>query len=110
MLLLEDVVIVDGQVSSSGNLLLTTGGGDVIDAGPVKGDTGPSGNDPAVTINFAAPSTTWVCNHNLGKKIVDVILSDNNGDAVMGDIKYVDENTLTVSWFYPQAGTVVIQP
>lgn len=110
MILLEESVIVDGEVNGAGNLLLTTGGGDVIDAGHVKGEQGPSGIDPAVTINFAAPSTTWMCSHNLGKKIVDVVLSDNNGDSVLGDIKYIDENTLTISWFYPQAGTVVIQP
>lgn len=110
MLLLEDQVIVSGEVGVSGNLLLTTNGGDTIDAGHVVGPPGDSGNSPAISITFANPLKVWNCVHNLGKRVVDVSIADLNGTEIIGDIQYIDTTRLTVSWYYDTAGTVLIQP
>lgn len=110
MLLLEDQVIVSGEVGQSGNLLLTTNGGEVIDAGHVVGPPGQSGTDPAKSFTFPTPATVWTCVHNLGKKVVDVSIADTNGTEIIGDIFYVDTNKLTITWYFATAGTVLIQP
>lgn len=110
MRILEDQVVVDGTVGPSGNLLLTTLGGATIDAGHVVGPPGNSGVDPAKSFTFATPSTTWTVVHNLGKKVVDVSLADPAGNEIIGDILYVDVNTLTVTWYFATAGTALIQP
>lgn len=110
MLILEDRVIVDGVVGPSGNLLLTTNGGATIDAGNVVGPPGQSGVDPAKSFTFATPVTSWTCVHNLGKKVVDVSLADSAGNEIIGDIFYVDTNTLTITWYFATAGTALIQP
>jgi hypothetical protein len=110
MMILEDRVIVDGEVGPSGNLLLTTNGGAVIDAGHVVGPPGQSGVDSAKSFTFATPSTVWTCTHNLGKRLVDVSLADTAGNEIIGDILYVDNNTLTVTWYFATAGTALIQP
>lgn len=110
MLILEDSVVVGGEVASSGHLLLTTNGGAILDAGPVVGPPGQSGVDPAITFNFASPSTTWTCVHNLGKKVVDVSLSDLAGNEIVGDIFYEDTTTLTITWYFATTGVALIQP
>lgn len=110
MLLLEDQVIVSGTVGSSGNLLLTTNGGTIIDAGHVVGAPGSSESSPAVSITFASPLLVWNCVHNLGKKLVDVSIADPNGKEIIGDINYIDTTRLTITWYYATSGTVLIQP
>jgi hypothetical protein len=110
MMILEDQVIVGGEVGPSGNLLLTTNGGAVLDAGHVVGPSGTSGTDPAVTFTFATASTVWTCVHNLGKKVVDVSLADPAGNEIIGDIMYIDSSKLTVTWYFATAGTALIQP
>lgn len=110
MLLLADQVIVDGVVGPAGNLLLTKKSGEVIDAGQVVGPPGQSGVDPAKSFTFATPATVWTCVHNLGKKVVDVSLSDITGNEIIGDIFYVDTTKLTITWYFATAGSALIQP
>lgn len=48
---IADASIVDGVVNGSGDLILTTHGGDDINAGHVKGDTGDTGSTGATGSN-----------------------------------------------------------
>lgn len=73
----------------------------------IRGPSGPGAH--AIEYNFAAPSTTWVMAHNLGRK-VDVSLFDTNGDEIEGDVhQSSDGNTTTITWYYPVAGSALVQ-
>jgi hypothetical protein len=43
------------------------------------------------------PATTWSINHNMGKR-PSVFVVTSSGDHVEGDINYIDDNNLTVSF------------
>lgn len=104
--------IISGTVDDSGQLLLNTRDGAVIIAGMVGtgGGTADSGSvDESVTLSFPTPATTWTCVHNLGHRFVDVTVYLPNGSEVVGDVAYVNDNTCTVSFFYPTAGSAFIQ-
>lgn len=51
-----------------------------------------------------APATTWVITHNLGYR-PSVNVQDSGGNQWFGDVTYIDENTVTVSFAYPFGGT-----
>lgn len=78
--------------------------------GPV-GPQGPPGSGGGAggaeyIQNFAIPSTLWTVHHNIGTKSVTVETFDQSGDWVQTEIDYIDDNTITVSWYYPTAGSV----
>lgn len=72
------------------------------------GPQGPGGGAGGAEFvqNFAIPSTLWTVNHNIGTKSVTVETFDQSGDWVQTEIDYIDDNTITVSWYYPTAGSV----
>lgn len=74
------------------------------------GPPGPPGTGSGISLDFAfaAPSTLWVINHNLGTKRVDVTLYDQNDEQVFGDLRVVDTMTVEVEWYYPLAGRASI--
>ena len=43
------------------------------------------------------PSATWTASHNLGKKPA-VVIVDSADDVVYGDIRYIDDNTVTLTF------------
>jgi len=45
----------------------------------------------------STPSATWTINHNLGRK-PSVTIVDSSEKVVFGDITYVTDNQLTVSF------------
>jgi len=45
----------------------------------------------------SVPSATWTINHNLGRK-PSVTIVDSSEKVVFGDITYVTDNQLTVSF------------
>lgn len=47
--------------------------------------------------NQLIASTTWSVAHNLGRFPV-VTIVDSGGNVVIGDVQYVDQNNLTVSF------------
>lgn len=108
-----DESVVSANVDASGQLLLTTRGGAVLMAGEVGtgGGTGSDAGavDESVVITFPGPDTKWVCDHNLNHRYVDVTTTLPDGTVVQGDITYVNANTCTIKWYFPTAGTAVIE-
>lgn len=74
-------------------------------AGP-QGPAGESGRS-SVTRNFAAASSTWEYEHDLGFQPV-VTLYDAAGQVLYGDIEVNTATSTRVSWFYPIAGTMTL--
>lgn len=68
-----------------------------------------TGTAPSQTLNFtlpmagaytytqSSPSTTWTINHNLGFRPA-VTVVDSGGTTVVGDVTYVSENSLSISF------------
>lgn len=110
MLQIEAQSVVDGTVDEDGQLILTTHGGSEIVAGNVVGPEGPPGEGAeSKTFSFPTPSTMWVCEHEFNRLPVDVTTFDNNGDQIMGDVSYLNTNTVQISWYYPVSGTAMVQ-
>jgi hypothetical protein len=63
-----------------------------------------SGGDLSYTHNQLVPAATWTINHNLGKKPA-VSVTDSAGSEVVGDVTYLDLNTVVVSFAAAFAGT-----
>ena len=51
----------------------------------------------------AQPSNTWTIQHNL-RKYPSVSIVDTAGSAFLGEVRYIDENSLTVSFAAAVAG------
>lgn len=51
----------------------------------------------------AQPSDTWTIQHNL-RKYPSVSIVDTAGSAFLGEVNYIDENSLTVSFAAAVAG------
>ncbi|MGS2646075.1 hypothetical protein [Streptosporangium sp. G12] len=86
---------------------LPFGGGAPGPPGP-PGQTGPQG-PPGNTIALAqsTPSASWVLTHNLGHK-PQVSILDASGVVVHTDVTHLDDNTLSVVFAQPQAGTALL--
>lgn len=91
------------------DIMVITGGGPVGPVGP-QGDQGPIGpQGPPAEIyyqefNFASAETTWTVVHNVGSFGLSVETFDTNGDPIEGLVRYVDQNTIEIDWYYPTAG------
>lgn len=66
-----------------------------------------TGGDKTFIFRQRAPSSTWRIVHNL-KKFPSVSIVDSGNNIVMGDVKYIDENTLTVSFTSGFSGTAYL--
>lgn len=109
-----DSSVVAANIDASGQLLLTTRGGAVLMAGDVGTGGGGTGSDAgavdeSVVISFPGPDTKWVCDHNLNHRYVDVTTYLPDGTQVLADVTYVNANTCTIKWYFPTAGTAVIE-
>jgi hypothetical protein len=59
------------------------------------------------------PATTWTVRHNLNQKYVSVEVIDSHDTVLNGrydypTITFIDENTLTITFTYPQSGHALI--
>jgi hypothetical protein len=54
---------------------------------------------------FTTPSATWTVNHNLGKR-PSVTVVNNNGTEILGTVRHVNENQITVSFSAALTGAV----
>lgn len=75
----------------------------VIPQGPV-GPQGPAGLDTGFyRHNQSAPSDTWLVAHNLGY-FPSVSVQDSAGTNVFGDVVYLDQDHLTITFRSPFGG------
>lgn len=59
--------------------------------------------DSSYLFTQVSPATTWNVTHNLGK-YPSVVIMDSDGNAVTGDVNYVNVNTCVLSFAVPFAG------
>lgn len=87
---------------------LTAGPGIVVDntdpANPVISASPGLGGDLNYTADFTN-QTSYTVNHNLGKYPAVTVI-DSAGDEVIGDVEYLDLNTLRVVFSAPLSGRV----
>lgn len=90
-------------------LVLTAGGPPGATGTPGQtGPIGPPGQDGAgvyfETFGFASPSTLWTIVHNRNTMALNVETVDSTGDPIEGNVRFVDNNTIQIDWYYPTAG------
>ena len=55
------------------------------------------GGDKNYVHTQSTPSDVWTASHNLGKRPA-VVVVDSAEDVVYGDIRYIDDNTVTLTF------------
>ena len=60
-------------------------------------EIGGGGGDLNFTFTQVAPATTWTITHNLGK-FPSVSVVDTADTQVYGDVEYIDDNSLRVTF------------
>lgn len=70
----------------------------------LKDKSGDSNYEIAITIN--TPSKDWKITHNLNK-YPSVTVINNDNQVVIGDVKYIDSNSLIVSFSAEFTGKVI---
>lgn len=100
---MSDTVVVTDDVTQ---VIVTDSGATVIAVAQqgVRGPQGPSG-DLNFKQNFTNQSSVTVA-HTLGK-FPSVTVIDSSEDEVIGDVRYIDLNTLTVSFAASFSGSVL---
>lgn len=104
----ETRLVLDGELET--DLLVVTPGGPPGIPGP-QGDQGlqglPGQDGPGTyyqEFGFAIPSTTWTVVHNRNSFGLNVETVDTSGEPVVGDVRFVDANTIEIDWYWPMAG------
>jgi hypothetical protein len=69
-----------------------------------EGPAGPPGTGAYYRHVQASPGLVWTVNHNLGF-YPSVNVADSGGNQWFGDVKYLDEDNLTITFAYPFGGT-----
>lgn len=67
------------------------------------------GDSMVAEFSFATAMTTWTMLHNFGYSQVSVVTFDPSGAEIQGDVRYLDSLTAEVTWYYPTAGTALVQ-
>lgn len=89
-----------------GNTGLPGPEGDPGPPGPPGADGADGENVPYYAeFNFASPLTSWVITHSQDMYRIVVETFDQTGAPINGVVEYTDSNTITVSWYYPTAGS-----
>lgn len=81
------------------------------------GPQGPPGVDGADGINAdaltythvqAVASATWTIVHSLGTYLGGITVVDSAGTAVVGDVSYIDDSTVVITFAAPFTGTAYL--
>lgn len=88
-----------------GQVLTTDGAGQLYLSTP-SGGGGGSG-DSNFTFDQLSASSTWNVVHGLGK-FPSVSVVDSSGNSVIGDVHYVDTNSLTIAFSSIFSGTAYL--
>jgi hypothetical protein len=71
------------------------------------GPPGPPGTDLTYVHNQIAASATWTVVHSLHKR-PSVSIVDSGDNLVIGEVQYIDDDTLTISFTAPFSGKAYI--
>ena len=77
----------------------------VISIAELTAGGGGGGGDKNFVYTQVAPSTTWVVNHNLAKRVA-VNVVDAAGIAIIGEVRWNSDNQVTVLFNQPVTGAV----
>jgi|SRR5262245_5649356 len=69
---------------------------------------GAAGDVYLQDFNFATPTQVWTMVHNQGTRAVSVYATDNNGDQLIGELLYQDDNTVSLGFYFPQTGVASV--
>lgn len=72
-----------------------------------QGPQGPPGPGTYQEYNIGVASTVWTITHNLGL-YPNVTTMDSSGSVVEGEVDYVSEGTIQITFAVPFAGTVIL--
>jgi hypothetical protein len=95
----------EGPAGATGSTGATGATGPQGPAGPVGSD-GHSGG--ALYYPYPTVASVWTITHNLGFYPAGVVVEDTAGTTVVGDVEYIDSNTLTITFSFPFAGVVYL--
>lgn len=103
-----DVIIPGQSVNPPPPIIIGPGQGGSIGAQGVQGTQGlqgPIGITPVVSYRHiqGISSAVWAVNHNLGF-YPNVTVEDSAGTIVEGDIDYIDQNSLQLTFSSPFSG------
>lgn len=65
------------------------------------------GPDKNYTHNQLVASATWNIVHNLNKK-PSIVLVNNTDDMIYGEVRFIDNNNITVTFSSPESGKAYI--
>jgi len=68
----------------------------------------PSGGIFLQDYHFAAASQIWTLVHNQATRAVTAYAVDTNGDQLIGEVLYPDDNTITITFAFPETGTATV--
>lgn len=63
----------------------------------------PVGADASYTHTQAVAASVWTITHNLGKR-PSVAVQDSSGTVVIGQVQYLDSNTVQLTFSAPFSG------
>lgn len=74
------------------------------------GNSSSGSGDLTFVYNQKTSSSEWVVNHNLGKYPSVTIIGefDTGKESVLGDIEYIDKDTLKILFETPISGTAYL--
>ena len=101
MLQIESNAVISGQVDNAGRLILTTHGGDEIDAGSVVIGT------VSHIHNQASPSAIWHVTHTLAF-MPSVTVVDSAGTWFIGAVTFIDATHIDITFTAPFSGTAYL--
>ena len=73
----------------------------------LRGPQGPTGGNTTYPFPFPQPKSVWTISHNLDR-YPSVTIVDSAGDKVEGDVTYLDQNTISVTFSSPFSGTAYL--
>lgn len=77
--------------------------------GQVDEDTGEApAVDYYVEVSFASSSTVWNYTHNQNTYALDVVTINGSGKQINGDVEWPTKNSVRVTFYRPQTGTMRI--
>jgi hypothetical protein len=91
---------IEGSMYASGGFVYIWHEGDWVEIGADGG-----GATTQYVHNQPTLAVTWTVTHNLGKHPA-VFIEDQGGSAMYGTIQYLNNNTLTVTFFRSATGRV----